>query len=543
MSSTYVIVLVVYLFILFTLGVLGYLKSKATEEDFYLAGRGQGIIVTVFTIMATMFSSAAVLGIPGAVYREGVAFVIFALNLPVAGASIYIFGSRFMRIGRKRGYVTPGDMIAGHYGDAGVLRILVAITGALYVLPYVIMQIKAGGVLAQTMFPDAGSAFAWGTGILSVVTVFYVLVGGMRSVAWTDVLQGALLLFGMVLAGVATIVVMNRNGGFWAQIQQMPPEALRLPGATGDWPWSKLLTVVMYASVASIIQPSQWMRLFAAKDASTLKRSALIFATVLPSCFLFGVMLVALGGRAMYPPDRSVTGEDILAVQPPNLYKLDFGEDPHPDVGAWDQIVPVMIQSQLPELLGNIGVILVAVIFVAVLAASMSTADSNLHGFSAVFNRDIYERFFRPKSSERERAWVSRISIITVMGAALALVHFGDAPGSSLGSMMAMIATLMFVAISFSCQLLPMVIDMLFIRRGTAAGAMAGLAAGIATVLLFTPLNSLAPPVRDATNTLKALLDVGFCGFAVNSVVFAVVSCFTPSLPRKHLDSIAEDLG
>ncbi|MCP4847272.1 MAG: hypothetical protein GY899_04910, partial [Verrucomicrobiaceae bacterium] len=66
------VVLVCYLLILLGLGILGYLRGKATEEDYYLAGRGQGLLVTSLTIMATFFSGVALLGFPGMVYEHGV---------------------------------------------------------------------------------------------------------------------------------------------------------------------------------------------------------------------------------------------------------------------------------------------------------------------------------------------------------------------------------------------------------------------------------------------------------------------------------------
>lgn len=530
LEPVYIItVLAIYLVVLLVLGAVGYLRSKKSEEDFYLAGRGQGIIVTVFTIMATMFSSAAILGIPGNVYTHGAAFLVFALNLPVAGAAIYIFGSRFMRIGRKRGYVTPGDMIAGYYGDSGILRVLVALTGALYVLPYVIMQIKAGGILAQEMFPSEAevesgkmsAAYGWGMIALSVVTVFYVLVGGMRSVAWTDVMQGALLLFGMIVAGIAMIIAMGGVGGYFEKVREIPPDALRVPGPLGKWTWSVLLTVIMYASVASIIQPSQWMRMYAAKDAKTLKRSAMIFATILPICFLFGSMLVALGGLALNP---QVMGEDGLEAAAA--------------VGKADQIVPHMIGNQLPEVFGIVGVVLVAVIFVAILAASMSTADSNLHGFSAVFMRDVYERFFRPNASENEKAWGGRLAIIGMMALAM-FVAYKMETTKGLGDT---IAGLMFTAIAFSCQLLPVVLDMLFVRKGTAAGAIAGIGSGILVVFCFTPINQFVPLIKEKTDMIKTVVDIGFAGFTINVVVFTVVSALTKPLAREHVESMRRDM-
>lgn len=155
LSSIGIIVMLIYLVVLLALGFAGWLRSKNTEEDFYLAGRGQGFLVTVMTIMATFFSSAAILGIPGNVYKDGVAFVLFAMNLPCAGACIYLLGTKIRRIGQRRNYVTQGDMISDYYGDTPTVRLVVALIGFFYVLPYIIIQIKAGGYLAQGMFPDA----------------------------------------------------------------------------------------------------------------------------------------------------------------------------------------------------------------------------------------------------------------------------------------------------------------------------------------------------------------------------------------------------
>lgn len=532
------IVLVTYLLVLVGLGVAGWLRSRATEEDFYLAGRGQGFLVTVMTIMATFFSSAAILGIPGNVYKDGAAFTLFAMNLPCAGICIWILGSRIRRVGRKRSYVTQGDMIADYYGDTPVLRIVVAGIGFLYVLPYVVMQIKAGGYLAQGLFPDAGMVrffgkevgmFELGAAALSLVTMLYVLIGGMRSVAWSDVLQGALLLGGMIVAALATIVSMGGVGSFFGEVSTLPPEALSLPGPSGTWsPW-KLMTVVLFASTASLIQPGQWIRLYAARDDKTLKRSALVFAIVLPSCFLFGIMLVALGGRALYPPE--MTPDGLV---------------PHPHVGEFDQIVIVLIREQLPAMLGMFGVFLVALILVAVLAASMSTADSNLHALSAVLTRDVYDRFLRPKSSQRERAWVGRTVIVVATLLALVLVTAGQE--NEAFSPLRMIADLMFAAIAFACQLLPATIDMLFVRRGTRVGALAGMIAGVVVVFLFTPFPGLllgegaAAGLASTTGKLKSLFDLGFCGFVVNVVVFAAVSAVTKPPATEKREAFARDM-
>lgn len=530
LSSIGIVVMLIYMVVLLTLGVVGWLRSKNTEEDFYLAGRGQGFLVTVMTIMATFFSSAAILGIPGNVYKEGVAFVLFAMNLPCAGACIYLLGTKIRRIGQRRNYVTQGDMISDYYGDTPAVRLVVALIGFFYVLPYIIIQIKAGGYLAQGMFPDAPDLkilgyqmpiFQVGATALSLVTMFYVLIGGMRSVAWTDVLQGMLLISGMILAAVATIVALGGFGGYFEKVAELPHEALSLPGATGSWtPW-KLMTVAIFASIGSLVQPGQWIRLYSAKNDAILKKSSLVFAVVLPCCFIFGIMLVALAGRAIYPPEM-VDGKLVA----------------HSFVGEFDQIVVIMIKEQLPAMMGGFGLILVAVLLVAILAASMSTADSNLHALSAVFTRDVYDSLLRPGASQAERAWISRIVIVAATLLALWLVNAGHT--NEKFAPLKMIASLMFAAIAFSCQLLPATVDMLFIRKGTRAGVVAGMVAGVFTVFLFTPF---APAeIGASVKPLTRNLDLGLIGCLVNVLVFVIVSKLTTPLDRGHVASLAKDM-
>ena len=174
-----------YLLFLLGIGLWGFSKRQAGEEDYYLAGRGQGWMLSSLTIMATFFSSAAMLGAPGMVYKEGVVFALFALNVPLSGAMIYVLGNRIRKLGRTHGHVTPADLICSHYGSPVALRCLVALIGFLYAVPYVVIQIQAGGIISSQLF-GGEHAFEIGACLLSLVTMLYIMIGGMRSVAWTD---------------------------------------------------------------------------------------------------------------------------------------------------------------------------------------------------------------------------------------------------------------------------------------------------------------------------------------------------------------------
>lgn len=549
------VVLSVYLLVLLLLGWIGFRRSRTGEEDYYLAGRSQGWIVSSLSIMATFFSSFALLGAPGMVYREGVVFALFSLNVAFAGISIYVLGARIWRIGRAKGYVTPADMVADYYGSRIALPLLVTLAGILYSIPYIMMQIQAGGQISTVMFADVDRSFEVGAITLAAITMFYVMIGGMRSVAWSDVLQGFLLMGGMFVGGIAMVAALGGPAEFGERVSQLPARALTLPGTTGAWPWPMLFTVVVFASLGAMVQPAQWMRFYSARGPATLRRSAMTFGLVLPPCFLLGVMLVGLGGQVLYPLVVDAAGN----VQP------------HADVQAFDRILIVFLSDQLPAMLGNGGVVLASLVIVAVMAASMSTADSSLHALSALCVRDVYDRFVRPRAGERERVWVGRGVIVVATALALAFVVLGegqnramregvDAAGQSarVYEFMQMIAVMGLMAIAFSAQLLPIAIDILYVRKGTAVGAVAGLAAGLLAALVFGQLfvpvvEGIEGPIagfRDlAANEQPWLVQTAFfaerCrsivpihaaawGLLFNVPVFVAVSLVTPTVPANR---------
>lgn len=512
------VMLCIYLCLLLTLGFLGWKKSRNTEEDYYLAGRNQGWIVSALTIMATFFSSFAFLGQPGLVYKEGAAFALFALNVPVAAMVVYLVGRRISAAGRRHGHLTPGDMICHHYGNSVLLRILVALVGFLYAIPYVVIQLNAGGIVSATTFPDSDNAFLYGTYALAGVTVIYIMVGGMRSVAWTDVIQGIMLIGGMLLAGVAAIAALGGIGEFLEKINDLPPEMLSLPGRKGDWPATKMMTVCVFAAAGSMIQPAQWMRYYSAKSGRDLKRSALVLGIVLTGCSLFGVILIGLGGEVLYP---AVTDGGAFTA-------------PHAEVGeSVDQILVVVLKNHVPDILGGgIGVLLAALVCVAIMAASMSTADSNLHAMGAVFTRDIYARLLKPSSGDAERTWVGRSVILAVTFLAVILIRVKDTNPEF--EPFKLIADMGLLAIAFSTQLLPITIDMLFLRRGNGSGAVWGLLTGLTVVFFFTPFFSMAVRETGGGDTaisfikdISRSVDTGGFALLANVSIFALVSRLT----------------
>ena len=539
----------IYLLVLLGLGWIGYRRSRGGEEDYYLAGRGQGWVVTALTIMATFFSSFALMGAPGMVYRDGVVFALVSLNVPVAGYLVYILGRRIWAVGAARGYVTPADMICDYYDNQVLLRLLVVLVGIMFGVPYVMMQLKAGGQLAAALFHQYDNAFAVGAIVLSIITALYIMIGGMRSVAWTDALQCVLLCSGMLLAGVAMVVSMGGWSGFTSAISELPEGSLTVPGNTGFWQVPMLLTVCLFIPIGGIIQPAQWMRFYAARDVETLRRSALVFVIVLTGCFLLGIMMVGLGGQALFPLGETAEG-NVAA---------------HPTVGGpgdFDQVLIVVLREQLPALLGpTLGMALAAGMIVAIMAAAMSTADSNLHAVSALVTRVVYDRFIRPQAGDHERVWVGRLVIMAVTLISLLMVLQGSVEGSSLAGFMKMIVGLGLFAAAFAVQLLPLTVDILFLRKGTSAGATAGLIAGLIFAFSFSTLpgvivgamygdlsavaadaQPLAAQMLNVIGTAKSAVPIhaSAWGLIPNVIVFALVSLTTAPVPADRRQAFAD---
>ena len=154
---------------------------------------------------------------------------------------------------------TPGDMIADYYGSNFSLRLLVALTGFLYAIPYVVMQIQAGGVISLKLFGEG--SFTIGAVVLAAITMVYIMVGGMRSVAWTDLIQGILLICGMLVVGIAIFLVFDEKPFAQSVTEDLPASSLTAPGNspapgdpdpypawvghTGFWVWPMLFTVCL----------------------------------------------------------------------------------------------------------------------------------------------------------------------------------------------------------------------------------------------------------------------------------------------------------
>jgi Na+/proline symporter len=179
-------------------GIKGAKMSK-TATDYFIAGRQIPIWVFVLAATATSFSGWTFMGHPGLVYRDGFQYAyasFYAITIPFTGV---IFLKRQWILGKRFGYVTPGEMFSDYY-RSDVIRVLTVVVALVFSVPYLGVQLRASGFLFNVL-TDGMFGVEVGMWMLSLVVFIYVASGGLRAVAYVDTLQCILLAAGITIIG------------------------------------------------------------------------------------------------------------------------------------------------------------------------------------------------------------------------------------------------------------------------------------------------------------------------------------------------------
>ena len=186
-------------------------RMARTAGDYFIAGRQLSMWVFVLAATATSFSGWTFMGHPGLVYRDGFQYAyasFYTITIPFTGV---MFLKRQWMLGKRYGYVTPGEMFADYFqGDA--IRILTVLVALLFSIPYLGVQLGASGFLFNVL-TDGAFGINVGMWMLSAVVLIYVAAGGLRAVAYVDTLQCILLALGIVITG---FIALNIAGGWGA---------------------------------------------------------------------------------------------------------------------------------------------------------------------------------------------------------------------------------------------------------------------------------------------------------------------------------------
>ena len=202
-------------------------KLVHTVTDFFIAGRQLSLWLFILAATATSFSGWTFMGHPGLVYRDGFQYAyasFYAIAIPFTGV---LFLKRQWMLGKRFGYLTPGEMLADYFrGDA--IRLLTVLIALLFSIPYLGVQLNASGYLFNVL-TDGLVGQNVGMWLLALTMLVYLTMGGLRAVAYVDALQCALMAIGIVITGA---IALDAVGG-WDMFRSGMAQLASDPGAMG----------------------------------------------------------------------------------------------------------------------------------------------------------------------------------------------------------------------------------------------------------------------------------------------------------------------
>ncbi|MCH7826000.1 MAG: sodium:solute symporter family protein, partial [Acidobacteria bacterium] len=431
-----------YLGLLLALGLAGRLSRRESSlRDFYLAGSGLGLTVLFLTLFATQYSGNTLLGFAGRSYRQGGTYVVSITGMILVTTSFAIYAPRLFRLSRRFGYITPADYVYHRFGSRSLTVLSVAILGwglANYILENLV-------AMGHTMEELSGGRIGFMGGVILLVAVMliYESLGGMRSVAWTDVVQGVLLFVG---CGVIFWILVTSEGGLpaaAATVQQNEPAKLAAPDGNGVRAW---LSTMILLGLGVSIYPHLMQRLFAARSLRSLRiaLAGMAFMPLITTMFAFLVGFIALSRFPALGPLES------------------------------DRVTLLLLADIVDR--GGFTYWLVVIVFAAVVAAIMSTADSALLSVSSMFTKDIYKTHVRPGASPTHYLAVGKIFGWGLMAL---LVFFAWLALKTESSIWGLIE----LKLEFMIQMSPVFMLGLFWRRLPAGAVLAGVLSGLALTL------------------------------------------------------------
>lgn len=444
MINTPIIVgtIVVYMGICLALGFVAY-RRTSNLADYILGGRSLGSWVTAFSAQASDMSGWLLMGLPGLAYLAGFDAAWLAAGL-ITGTYLnwkFIAAPLRVRTEQLGDSLTMPDYFERRFDDRS--RILRTITAALILVFftfYASSGFVASGRLFESLFGmDYGDAMFWG----SIVMLAYTFFGGFLAVSWSDVLQGTLMFFALILVGAIGVGLAGGFGDMLATIEARNPalldpflgtggEALGLIGIASLLAWG-----LGYPGQPHIL--ARFMAIRSAGELPVARRVAMGWVVVV----LLAAVVVGLAGAAIITPPLAGPDTEKVFIQ--------------------------MATTRLHPVLAGICLS-------GILAAIMSTASAQLLVASSAFAQDFYKGLFRRDPGRAELLWIGRGAVLVI---ALLAYLLALNPENKVLDLVA------WAWAGFGAAFGPAIVLSLYWPRMTRNGALAGMLVGGLTVILW----------------------------------------------------------
>ncbi|MCR4427591.1 MAG: sodium/solute symporter [Firmicutes bacterium] len=436
-------IMIVYFIGVLVLGLVAERYSRGVKE-FFVAGRRLGFFVLAMTWFATAYSGSTFIGFGGFIWKWGWATIVYLAAETCAPLLQYgLYARKIRHIGERIDAVTLPDLLAHRY-DSDTVRLLVAVITLLFSIPMMVVQYTAAGRLFEGFL---GVDYVVAVVVFAGIVTVYTALGGFLAVAWTDTLQGLIMLAGVLVLTAKSLSLIGGLSGINAAIAKIDPAMMSLPGPGNYMPPAMVFSTFLIWTFGWVGQPALTTRFLAMRDTRTCKMALVVSA--LAVFLTMGLLTIpGLAARVLFPTLAS------------------------PDLAF-----PSLLKKLMSPLMS-------ALFAAAVLAAAMSTCDSILLVAAGAATRDIYQKVLNRSVSDEQVAKMSRV-VILMIGIVTIL--------ASLKPLTLITMIMIFVTSGFGIFTIPLTFG-LFWKRGTTAGAIASLIAGEAFllfqyfVLKFNPL-------------------------------------------------------
>jgi len=448
---TKVVVLVAYISVLFLIGIFASKRIKSMS-DFYVGGKKLGFWAVAFSARATGESGWLLIGLTGMGALAGYsAYWVVAGELLGVAVSWFFMAKKFKKRSDKYESITIPDYLQSHFkSTTHTLRILAASVLSIFVVIYVSSQIDATGIAFESLL---GMDYYAGALIGFVIVLIYIFIGGFVAAVWSDLFQGLLMFFGLILLPIVVWFSMDHGTGITEGLNAIDPALTSIWGGDPDV-WMNVFTILGFSMIGLgfLGSPQVYVRFMSIKNEAELDKGKWV---AIAFTFLTDAAAVTIGilARVLFTEN----GQDPEAV---------FG------TGATD-VLSVMTENFLP-------LILVAIYIAIVLSAIMSTIDSLLIIASSAITRDFYQKIFRPDLKDTEMTKISRI--VTVIMAVFAL---------TIAMIIALVSperqvfwVIIFGWSGIAATFCPVIILSLFWKGFSEKGAIASMISGFLSVML-----------------------------------------------------------
>ena len=490
-----IIALCVYAVAMALIGCISYGKSK-TLDGFLIGGRNIGAWVTAFAYGTTYFSAVVFVGYAGQHgWNIGIGAMWIGIGNAILGCllSWLLFANRTRKMTKKLGARTMPDYFQKRYNSKG-MKILAAIIVFVFLVPYSAAVYKGLGSLFSAVFPSV-ETWVWML-IIATLTAIYLVVGGYIATAYTDLVQGIVMIAGVVCLVVA-VLSHDSVGGISGLIENLgnfqslpndpnPTTGAQLTNIFGGSSFKFLCFNIMLTSFGTWGLPQMIGKFYAIKDTAAIKRGTII-STIF--CIVIGCGAYLIGS----------TSRLILGGQLPE--------------GGIDSIIPTMLMQVLGN--GTLGVILLAIIMILLLSASMSTLESVVLTSASAVAVDLIPAVRKKETKPETQMLLTRLLCLAFVACSF-IFATRNIP---------IIVSLM----SFSwglvsgCFIGPYIWG-LFSKKITKVGAYAGILSGLLTVGGATLVITLTDSFSVAASKSP---EMGVAAMAISMIVVPVVSLLT----------------